>query len=86
MSTKTLLLLAVAAAVAYFLFMKKGAAGVAGARGAVGVAGAASPSTAQQLETLGWGIAKTQLNNIFGGGSDGAQSPAGNLSLGLGGM
>ena len=86
MSTKTLLLLAVAAAVAYFLFMKKGAKGAVGTPGARGVAGAAAPSTAQQLETLGWGIARSQLNNIFGGGSDGAQSPAGNLSLGLGGM
>lgn len=86
MSTKTLLLLAVAAVVAYFLFMKKGAKGTAGAVGVRGVAGAAAPTTGQQLEQLGWGIARTQLNNIFGGGSDGAQSPPGNLSLGLGGL
>lgn len=76
MSTKTMLILAVAAVVAYFMFVKKGAAGNVGAPGTRGVAGAAKPSVAQQVGQAAFGIAQTQLNNIFGGSS----TPPGNVA------
>jgi hypothetical protein len=47
-----------------------------GASGAKGVAGAAKPSVAQQVGQAAFGIAQTQLNNIFGGSS----TPPGNVA------
>jgi hypothetical protein len=77
MSKTMLLVIGVGVVAAVLLLRKKGSATAAkGASSPTSVAQGGQQSYRQLLEQNAWGIAQTQLGNIFGGATTGA-SPSG---------